>query len=167
MVLAQVKCFLSQPAAPLSCPRRFKQATLPLLLFFNFVAALQLVQRVQLSRQQRDNGDCLFTLLLSEVTKGQIWAGGERGQTCAGRVPARSRGTPLPDLLTSACRLSIILRTDTQHRQQPCWAPQAKQLSRNPAVAEEISLGYVRWAEQRRSPRVAVCFCPKKLRHQP
>lgn len=57
-------------------PRRFKQAKLPLLLLFNFLAALQLVWRGQLSKQQRDNRDCLFTLLLSEVTKDGM--GGER-----------------------------------------------------------------------------------------
>lgn len=91
-------------------PRRFKQAKLPLLLFFCFVAALQLVQRGQLSKQQKDNGDCLFTLLPSEVTKGQTWEGGERGRTRADRIPARWRRRPLPDLLMSACRLLIADR---------------------------------------------------------
>lgn len=63
-------------------PRRFKQAKLPLLLLFNVLAALQLVQRVQVFKQQRDNGDCLFTLLLSEVTKDGM--GGEDTCTQAG-----------------------------------------------------------------------------------
>lgn len=62
-------------------PRRFKRAKLPLLLLplrllFNFLAALQLVRRGHLSKQQRDNKDCLFTLLLSEFTKDMM---GERG----------------------------------------------------------------------------------------
>lgn len=152
------------------CPRRFEQAKLPLLVFFNYIILIILffVQRVKLSTQQRDNGGCLFTRLLSEVTKGQTWDGGERGRTCADRIPARSRRRPLPDLRMSARRLLIGSQTDdTRHRQQPCWAPHAKRLSWNPAVAEEISLGHIRWAEKRRSPHVAVCPCPKRLRYQP
>lgn len=99
-------------------PRRFKQAKLPLLLFFNFLAALQLVQRGQLSKQQRHNGDCLFTLLLSEVTKGQTWDGGEeRGRTCADRIPAHWRRTPFPELLY-ACMPPIDQLAD-QHAAWP------------------------------------------------
>lgn len=131
------------------------------------MAALQLVQRGQLSKQQKDNGHCLFTLLPSEVTKGQTWEGGERGRTWADRIPAHWRRRPLPDLLMSACRLLISSQTDTQHRQQPCGAPHGKRLSCNPALAEEISLGHTRWAEKRRNPHVAVCFCLMKLRYQP
>lgn len=50
---------------------RFEQTKkVPLLLFSH------LVQRGQLSKGQRDNGDCLFRMLWSEVTNRQTWDGG-------------------------------------------------------------------------------------------
>lgn len=59
-----------------------------------------------------------FTLLLSEVTKGQTWDGREeRGQTCADRIPAHRRRTPFSDLLY-VCVLPIDQLTD-QHSASP------------------------------------------------
>lgn len=44
---------------------------------------------------------------------------GQRGGTCADRIPAHSRWTPLPDLLKSGCHLLISSQNDIQHHQQP------------------------------------------------
>jgi len=97
-------------------PRRFKQAELLLLLFFNLVAALQLVQRGQLSKQQRDSRDCLFALLLSEVAKVQTRDGGQREDI---RVQTgflhTGEGRLFRICFVSACCLCISLHGNTQH----------------------------------------------------
>lgn len=145
-------------------PRVFEQAKLPLLSFFNFLAALQLVQRGQLSKKQRDNGDCLFTLLLSEIKRHRHGMQGKRENGCVHvGLLHTGEGCLFQICFMSVCCLLISLQTNARHHQQPCWATHAQRLSWNPAMAEEISLGCIRWADKRRSPHLAVCFCLKKL----
>lgn len=93
-------------------PREVGEDKGTILLFSN------LVQRGQLSKGQRDSGDYLdcFDQKLQTDRHGM----GQRGWTCADRIPAHLRWTPLPDMLKSGCHLLISSQTDTQHHQQPC-----------------------------------------------
>lgn len=137
-----------------------------MLLFFNIVTALELVQKRSAVQTAEGQQRLFIHIPFIRSYKGMDTGWGEREDRRADRNPAHQRWPLLPDLL-SACGLLTSLQNNTRHPQQLRWAPRAKRWSWNPAAAEESPLGRVRWAQKMRSPHIAVCPCLKKLHCQP
>lgn len=157
-----------QPAAPVSCTICQGGSSRQSYYFLTFWLLCSFYKDASYPKSRGTTDTVYSHSFYRKLQRDKHGMGGKREdrRVQAGFLHA-GEGRLFQTCFMSVCRLLISSQTNTQHRQRPCWAPHAKRWSWNPAAAEEISLGNIRWAEKGRSPYVAVCCCLKKPHYQP
>lgn len=138
-------------------------AEVPLLLFS------YLVQRGQLSKGQRDSGECLFRLLWSEGTNRETWDGArEDGHVQTGFLHTWDGCLfqicwSLGVTYWSAHRLTLSITSN--HSERGCMGTSCRKVELESSCGwRNLSWPYLMSREY--GPHVAACVCLKKLHYQ-